>query len=166
MILKKMHWYLLTAFIFSMSIGYSGNLLATMTMLSIQGTILLPPPCVINGEKPISITFNEVLTTRVDGKNYRQQVPYTLQCNAASSNALRMMITGGDAGFGNGALRTDIDDLGINLEADSSAFPVNTWLIFYLPEQPKLFAVPIKRPGSTLSARPFNAAATMVVDYQ
>ncbi|EII5453535.1 fimbrial protein [Salmonella enterica] len=150
----------------AMGIAMSASLPASTTTLTIQGTILLPPPCVINGDAPISVSFDEVLTTRVDGSNYRKQVKYTLQCTLASSNALKMMIQGGSAGFGNGALQTSIPDLGINLETDRGTFPVNSWLNFTFPQQPTLYAVPVKRPGSTLRAAGFSAAATMIVDYQ
>jgi type 1 fimbria pilin len=44
--------------------------------------------------------------------------------------------------------------------------PVNSWLNFTLPDQPKLFATLVKRPGGTLTAGYFTSVATMVVDYQ
>lgn len=163
MVLKKRHC---SMSLLILGIGLSGCLSAATTTLTIQGTILLPPPCVINGDAPISVSFDEVLTTRVDGFNYRKPVEYSLQCTAASSNALKMMIQGGSAGFGNGALQTSIPNLGINLETETSAFPVNTWLNFTFPQQPKLYAVPVKLPGSSLRADGFSAAATMIVDYQ
>lgn len=165
MVFKKRR-YGLYVLCLALGIAVSASLSASTTTLTIQGTILLPPPCVINDDAPISVSFDEVLTTRVDGSNYRKRVKYTLQCKSASSNALKMMIQGGSAGFGNGALQTSIPNLGINLETDSGAFPVNTWLNFAFPQQPTLYAVPVKRPGSTLSAAGFSAAATMIVDYQ
>lgn len=139
---------------------------AATSSLSISGNILLPPPCVINGDHVITVDFtNEVMTTRVDGINYRQPVPYTLECSASSTNALKMQIQGIGAGFA-GALQTTKGDLGIALSSDNQGVPVNSWLNFTLPNQPNLFATLVKRPGTTLSGGTFTAAATMVVDYQ
>ncbi|CAM4236592.1 fimbrial protein [Serratia silvae] len=146
-------------------LGMSAAIAATSN-LTISGNILLPPPCVINGDQLITVDFtNEVMTTRVDGINYRQPVPYTLECSAGNTNALKMRIVGVDAGFA-GALYTSKGDLGIALTNDSQAMPVNSWLNFTLPNQPKLFATLVKRPGTTLSGGPFTAGATMVIDYQ
>jgi type 1 fimbria pilin len=146
-------------------LGISAAVAATSN-LTISGNILLPPPCVINGDQVITVDFtNEVMTTRVDGINYRQPVPYTLECSASSTNALTMQIQGMDAGFA-GALQTSKGDLGIALSSDGQAIPVNSWLNFTLPNQPKLFATLVKRPGTTLTAGYFTSGATMVVDYQ
>lgn len=38
------------------------------------------PPCTVNDNKPIEVDFGDVMTTRIDGSNYRQQVNYTLSC--------------------------------------------------------------------------------------
>lgn len=139
---------------------------AATTNLTIRGNILLPPPCVINGEQTIEVDFtDEVMTTRVDGINYRQPVPYSLECAGSSSNALKMQIQGMEAGFV-GALQTTIGNLGIALSRDGQAMPVNSWLDFSPTDPPKLFATLVKRPGTTLKANPFTAGATMVVDYQ
>lgn len=139
---------------------------AATTTLNITGTILLPPPCVINGDQEISVNFtDEVMTTKVDGINYRQPVNYRLACSGASANALKMQIRGIDSGFVN-SLQTSNADLGIALSSDGQALPVNSWLNFNLPNQPALFATLVKRPGTTLKAGLFMATATMLVDYQ
>jgi type 1 fimbria pilin len=139
---------------------------AATTTLNITGTILLPPPCVINGDQEISVNFtDEVMTTKVDGINYRQPVIYTLSCTAASANTLKMQIRGINSGFAN-SLQTSNTDLGIALSSDTLALPVNSWLNFNLPSQPALFATLVKRPGATLKAGVFTATATILVDYQ
>lgn len=144
--------------------GASAN--AETSTLTIAGNSLTGPPCVINGDQTISVDFtDEVMTTRVDGTNYRQPVPYTLECSGASNNALRMQIKGVNAGFSY-ALQTSNDDLGILLSNGDRTLPVNAWINFELPEQPNLFATLVKRPGTQLKAGLFTAAATMVVDYQ
>ncbi len=139
---------------------------AVTTTLNVTGNIILPPPCVINGDQLIAVDFtNEVMTTRVDGINYRQQVPYTLVCTGQTSNALKMQILGMDAGF-QGALQTTKGDLGIALSNGDQPMPINSVLNFTLPDQPNLFATLVKRPGTTLTAGDFAAGATMVINYQ
>ena len=146
-------------------LGMSSALAATSN-LNIFGNIILPPPCVINGDQMITVDFtDEVMTTRVDGINYRQPVPYTLECSAGSTNALKMQILCTEAGFA-GALLTSKYDLGIALSSDAQAIPVNSWLNYTLPNKPNLFATLVKRPGTTLTAGYFTSVATMVVDYQ
>lgn len=149
--------------VFLLSCRYA---IAATTTLNITGTILLPPPCVINGDQEISVNFtDEVMTTKVDGINYRQPVIYTLACSGASANALKMQIRGIDSGFVN-SLQTSNTNLGIALSSDGLTLPVNSWLNFNLPNQPALFATLVKRPGTTLKAGLFTATATMLVDYQ
>ncbi|EEG83323.1 MULTISPECIES: fimbrial protein [Proteus] len=148
------------------SASFCYNALAVTTTLTIQGNILLPSPCVINGEQTISVIFDDALTTRIDGVNYRKPIDYTLECTAASNNAVKMMILGGDAGFNTGALQTSVVDLGISLEADGKVLPVNNWINFTLPHKPVLYAVPVKRPGGTLIGQTFDSSATMLIEYQ
>lgn len=51
--------------------------------LNFDGTMIEPPPCTINGGSPINVDFgNEVMTTRVDGKNYIKDVNYSLNAQA------------------------------------------------------------------------------------
>lgn len=137
-----------------------------VTIVTVSVTIFVTPQCEINGNKPITVSFSDaVMTTRVDGEQYRQPVNYTLVCTNLKSNAMKMQIQGVDAGFGDGALRTSNDNLGIALLNGVTALPVNSWLNFTYPSLPTLQAVPIKRPGATLAGGIFSSAATMVVEY-
>lgn len=64
------------------------------TLVNVRVTVL-SPPCVINGGQPIEVNFgDEVMTTRIDGSNYRRPVNYTLTCNGQSSNALKLQVQG------------------------------------------------------------------------
>lgn len=168
-VLKSVQRYLLHIISCLYGLGVSFNLISApvaTSNLSIIGSILIPPPCVINNLKPITLEFGEVFTTRVDGQHYRRQIEYTLECSEANVNTLRMMIRGNDAGFGNGELRTTVNDLGLMLDADGNVLYVNSWIPFNTPQQPKLYATPVKRPGSTLHGQTFSAVATMIVDYR
>lgn len=136
--------------------------------IPITGTIIVSAPCKINDDRTLEVDFgNDVMTTRVDGNNYRRAIAYNLDCSTASSNALRMQIQGTAAAFDGKVLGTaERSDLGIALSANGRALPINTWLKFRLPSQPALSAVPVKRPGATLSGGAFSAGATLLVEYQ
>ncbi|WP_447889709.1 fimbrial protein [Serratia fonticola] len=127
------------------------------------------PPCVINENKPITVEFGDVMTTRVDGNNYRMPVNYTLSCPPGLPSAMKLQIWGAGASFDNSVLYvTGESDLGIQLQQGKTKtkLPINTSLKFNYPNNPELWAVPVKRRGATLAGGKFEAGATMTVDYQ
>lgn len=137
------------------------------TTVNFSVTVIDPPPCKINNGNDVSVDFgNEVLITRVNGENYKQQVPYNLTCEPQpSSNALKMQFTGQAAGF-DSALATSNSNLGIKLLQGDVVLPINSWLNFTWPAAPEIKAVLVKRPGATLSPGAFTGVATMTVLYQ
>ncbi|MFV8987814.1 fimbrial protein [Serratia fonticola] len=135
--------------------------------VNIRGTVILPPPCTINNNQTIWVDFgDEVMTTRIDGVNYKQTISYSLSCDIQKSNDLKMRIQGGPAGFGTGLLGTNNGDLGIALYYGTQRLNINTWFNYTYPTQPVLYAVPVKRSGATLAGGEFNASATLLIDYQ
>ena len=137
------------------------------TNLTIRAVIIAPPPCVINSGSTLDVPFgNDLLTSRVDGVNYRRGVPYTVTCSAPFSNALTLELRGTGAAFDSRVLVTRKPDLGVKLFINGAAWPLNKVVNFIYPNVPVVQAVPVKRPGSTLTGGAFDAAATLVVDYQ
>ncbi|WP_257017577.1 fimbrial protein [Serratia fonticola] len=135
--------------------------------VNIRGTVILPPPCTINNNQTIWVDFgDEVMTTRIDGVNYKQTIAYSLSCDIQKSNDLKMRIQGGTAGFGTGLLGTNKGDLGIALYYGTQRLNINTWFNYTYPNQPVLYAVPVKRSGATLTGGEFTASATLLIDYQ
>ncbi|CAI1945516.1 putative minor fimbrial subunit StfE [Serratia quinivorans] len=122
-------------------------------------------PCTINAGKPIEVDFGEVMTTKVDGHNYRTRVNYTLKCN--TNSVLKMQVKGTGAAFDSKLLQTTKAGLGIKVQLGSKLEPANSWLYFYaIPQsEPELWVVPVKQNGVTLSGGEFMAGATMLVDY-
>ncbi|CAI1115144.1 Minor fimbrial protein prsF precursor [Serratia proteamaculans] len=144
----------------------SGNVQAEN--MQFFGTLIEPPPCVINGDQPIEINFgDDVMTTRVDGSAYKKMpVSYTLTCSSPATNALRMQIEGTAAAFSSQQLGTDKTNLGIALLNNGAALGVNRWFNFTYPAKPVLEAVPAKNPAGALTGGAFNATATMKIDYR
>ncbi|CAI1174358.1 putative minor fimbrial subunit StfF [Serratia quinivorans] len=137
------------------------------TPINISGTIMAPPPCVINGEKTIMVDFGEnVVISRIDGSNYLTTIKYTLECKEQTKNAMKLMIAGTAAGFNSDLIQTFRTDLGIALKQNGQPLRVNQWMNFNYPAQPVLQAVPVKKPGADLPTGGFFAGATLKVDYQ
>ncbi len=137
------------------------------TNLIIRAQIIAPPPCVINGASTLDVPFgNDLLTSRVDGLNYRRDVPYTVTCDSPLSNAMRLEMKGTGAAFDSRVLVTRKSDLGVKLLVNGADWPLNTAVNFTYPNFPTVHAVPVKRTGSRLTGGAFDAAATLVVDYQ
>lgn len=120
--------------------------------ITIKVTVVAPPPCTVNDNKTITVEFGDVMTTRVDGNNYRMPVNYTLDCRSASANAMKLQVQGNGAAFDGTVLRSDKAGLGIKLLQGSNKLPINTALNFTYPNKPELWAVPVKQSGATLTA--------------
>ncbi|CAI1998190.1 putative minor fimbrial subunit StfF [Serratia fonticola] len=163
----KVQRYLLTVLL-GATLLLAGPSAIAFTTVTVKATVLNPPTCVINGNQPIEVNFgDEVMTNKVDGKNYMQLVKYSLECTGGNTDALRLQIQGEPTGFNPAALdTTQQSNLGIELWANTTRFPVNSWLNFTYPSAPVLQAVPVKKTGTTLAAGKFSAVATLKIDVQ
>jgi type 1 fimbria pilin len=152
--------------------GWLGGLLmlsalsAQAQTLIVVNVTVLASSCNINGGRSINVDFgDDVVTTQIDGKNYRQQVVYSLTCSGLSNNSLKLQIQGSTASFDNQLLQTSNDGLGIAIFSDNQRLSVNQWLSFTYPNIPVLEVIPMKLPGAKLKGGAFTAGATMKVDY-
>lgn len=134
-------------------------------VVTVKVEVVAPPPCTVNDNRPIEVEFGDVMTTRVDGVNYRMPVNYTLSCDASANNAMKLQVQGTSA-FDGQALQTSVAGLGIRLQHGTTTLAVNDWLNFSYPDQPELWATPIMQAGVTLPAGEFTAGASLRVDYQ
>lgn len=124
-------------------------------------------PCVINNGDPIVVNFGDnLLTTEVNGSNYIQPIDYKLSCPDATSDDLKMTISGSGAGFDSRVLQGSQPSLGIKILSDGELMPLNHALNFNRNTHPVLQAVPVKDPAGKLSVGNFTASATMSVEYQ
>jgi type 1 fimbria pilin len=141
----------------------NGGLAATLINMS---GMIAPSSCVIDEGKAIDVNFgDEVLTTRIDGINYKKEIEYKLKCENNTSDAIRMKIVGSPS-FKPSALETNKEGLGVELQVNDKPIMINDWLYFTYPDSPRLQAVPIKKVGSMLSGGEFVATAALLVDYQ
>jgi hypothetical protein len=93
---------------------------------------------------------------------------YQITCENDSSRIwlLKLSLHGSTATFDKQALQTNKDNLGIRIYQNDQPFLPESSLIIDLANPPKLEAVPVKRPGSTLTEGTFEAWATLQADYQ
>lgn len=132
------------------------------------GTLIEPPPCVINNSQPIEVNFgSDVMTSRVDGISYKKMpVTYQLNCTGNANNALRMQIAGNPSGFNSEWLNGNKTNFAIALLNNGTVQGVNSWFDFTYPTLPVLEVVPAKNPAGALTGGTFNATATMKIDYR
>ncbi|MBH2681290.1 fimbrial protein [Serratia marcescens] len=138
------------------------------TNITVSVTVLAPLPCVFDGNKPIEVNFgDEVLTTRIDGGNYRMPIAYSLSCSGQGKNAMKLQIAGNGASFNSQLLQTNVNGLGIALLRNGTRIPLNSWQSFtYSTTLPVLEAVLVRQVGVELPTGEFNASATLRADYQ
>lgn len=147
--------------------SFSSAYAALYDNLQVIVNVISTPDCTINGGNTIVVNFGpNVMTTRVDGTNYLQNIEYTLTCTNYFTNAMRMQISGTASSFNSQALNTDKTNLAIAIKNNGGAYSVNNWINFDYPNKPALSAVPIKRPGYDLTGGTFNATATMTIEYR
>ncbi|OZY51348.1 fimbrial protein [Pseudomonas lundensis] len=154
-------------FVFSALLCVVPHLAWADVNVTIRGTVVAPQVCVINGGSTLTVPFGDnLLTTRIDGIEYRRSVPYTVTCTGSPANAMTLTLTGSGASFDAQALATNNPDLGIKLYINGASWPLNTIIKFTYPTLPVMEAVPVKKAGSTLKGGAFSAVATLVVAQQ
>jgi type 1 fimbria pilin len=124
-------------------------------------------PCVINNGEMINVNFGDnLLTTLIDGNEYKKAITYSLDCAQRTNNALKLKISGTASTFNNSALQTNKENIGIKLFSNGQTLPVNQWINFDGNVAPQLSAAPIKLTENPLKGGAFAASATMMIDYQ
>lgn len=136
--------------------------------MKLFGTLLIPPPCVIENNNLIEVYFgHNVGIHRIDGINYTQPVNYTLKCDSNIKGwDLGLSIIGPKSQFDDAGLQTNIADLAIHMTRNGEPFILNKRFVISPDKPPIIQAVPVKRPGSTLVEGPFEVTATLLAEYQ
>lgn len=138
-----------------------------------SGTLIAPPACTISDKGGrIEVLFKRNISiNKIDGSNYRQAVPYQIECpgdsNLAAAFRMRMTLIGVHTQFDNTAVQTSIPDLGIKLLLGGTAFTLNQPLQFEVAAgstPPVLEAVPVKKTGASLSSMAFTASALLIAE--
>lgn len=140
--------------------------LSAVENMSFRGTLIEPPPCLVNNGTNIDVPFDKIGVNTVDGINHRQQVNYVLDCTAGPAWSMVLTLIGQATSFDDAALQTNIDELGIKLYQNGQPFELNTPINIDPQNPPVLEAVPVKKPATELKEGIFEATATLRADYQ
>ncbi|MDK2633229.1 fimbrial protein [Pantoea stewartii subsp. indologenes] len=157
------------AFVGVMNLFFLTPSYASTTNVVFSGTLLDSPPCIVNDGKNIVVDFGEeLMTTRIDGKEYRKKIDFTLDCTSAISSKQRVKISGNTTlfGFDGEVLSTPKDGLGIAIYLNDVRYVLGEWINFNVPAVPEFYAVPQKKDNVKLSGGEFHAMASLIVDYQ
>ncbi|WP_193016285.1 fimbrial protein [Proteus sp. FME41] len=137
-----------------------------MVPVYISGYVIAPPPCVINNGQMVEVNFGEVMSTRIDGTNYKQPITYNVECKKMPTNAMKISVVGGSAGFDNNALKTNITGLGVHILYQNKMLRLGQTVNFTYPDIPALEAIPVRDYSATLTGGDFSAIATLRIEYQ
>lgn len=151
--------------LFGLSSAQAGN---TATV-SIMGTVYSKPTCAINTNAGgyLEVAFGDgdaLLTTLIDGENYKKAIPLSLTCNGTPAG-LRFKFSGAGSSFDGNSLATNMPDLGVKLiKPDSNQVTLNQSFDMGYSATPTIFAVPVKRTNAVLPTGSFGASAILTME--
>ncbi|MDL5167557.1 fimbrial protein [Proteus faecis] len=137
-----------------------------MVPVNITGYVIAPPPCVINNGQMVEVNFGEIMSTRIDGSNYKQPVVYKVECTKMPTNMMKISVGGNSTGFDSNALRTNITGLGVRILYQNKTLRLGQTINFTYPNAPTLEAIPVRDYSAKLTGGDFSATATLRVEYQ
>ncbi|MGG7597591.1 hypothetical protein ACVWY1_000079 [Pseudomonas sp. TE6288] len=142
------------------NVQFSGNLIAT-------------PLCTLSDKGGrIDVRFQRnIAINRIDGHEYRQPIPYQLDCPGAAGSGIawrmRLTLVGDPTAFDPAALQTSIPDLGIKVLLDGADLVVGISRPLQVSNGsplPLLEAVPVKRRDAVLQSKDFTASALLLAE--
>ncbi|MBG2875727.1 fimbrial protein [Proteus alimentorum] len=144
----------------------AGSSIPGIVYVYISGNVIAPPPCVINGGKTIEVDFGEVMSTRIDGVNYKKPITYSAECRKMPTNTMKVSISGNGTGFDSNALTTNITGLGVRILYQNKLLRLGQEVNFTYPNFPQFEAIPVRDYSASLTGGDFYATATLRVEYQ
>ncbi|RJF53295.1 hypothetical protein D4100_22705 [Serratia inhibens] len=132
------------------------------------GTLLSPPPCIINGGQMIEVNFGERLGVKqIDGVKYMQTVDYRLECDPGAGGAgLGLTLIANDSPLGRDVITTNLFGFGIRMMLNGQPFNLNQRVLIDAANPPVMQAVPVQKPDLFLTEGAFEGLATLLADYQ
>ncbi|ELE9730702.1 fimbrial protein [Enterobacter kobei] len=143
------------------------NVKENTASVTFHGTLIVVE-CNVNGGKRQIIDFGDAVGVhRINGSNYEQTVPFSLEChNYAGGNMPRMSLeaVATPTSFNESAIATDVSGLGIEIRNNGKPIKLNTAIDINYDNQPILTAVPVADPSVELEAKPFTATVKLTVE--
>lgn len=134
--------------------------------MSFSGTLIEPPPCVVNNGNNIDVPFDKIGVNTVDGINHRQKINYVLDCTVGPAWSMVLTLIGPAASYESATLQTNVANLGIKIYQNGQPFELGTPIAIDPQNPPVLEVVPVKKLGTELVEGMFEVTATLLADYQ
>lgn len=164
---------------FAFIIGaYMSPALANTVDVKFKGTLLENPPCDVYSDKGINqsiqIDFQDIGINKINGIDHQRPFTVNIDCRSYTSRPSSLALSySGDAanGFDANALQADVTGLGVRLyrNENGSVVAPNSHFTFNLPSNGftalNFYAVPVKDPQVNLQEGPFEAIATIALQY-
>ncbi|WP_199063785.1 fimbrial protein [Serratia sp. ASV30] len=146
---------------------FSPILLAADNLL-FRGTLVEVPQCVISDMNTVDVNFGDkVGVSKVDGVNYLTTINYFITCEQGTSGFdMTLTLSGNKTTYDDAAIETNHLNLAIRVLQNGKPFTLGKPVAIDPKNPPKLEAVPVKTPGSTLTGGAFLASATLQASYQ
>lgn len=163
--------YCVVVLLLLMSTGISSTYASTQ--VNFRGNLIGNPPCDITGDNdPITVDFDEVGITKIDGTNYMQDFALTVTCGNDLGNSVQLYMgyDGMNAPFDNDAVQTSLRGLGIRLYHQGQVVsPNNDDMPIIMSSGSSaivpLSAVPVRDPAIDLFEGIFTATGTVEIRY-
>ena len=135
------------------------------------GVLIAPPLCKINDDDQVRVDFERIDIQKIDGIQYRKKLEYQISCEKVPENhggVFRLTLSGNAASFSptRSAILSNVSQLAIQVYQNDQPFVLGVPIRVSLNNIPILEAVPIKAEDAKLQENPFEATATLQVDYQ
>lgn len=139
------------------------------TTITVSGTLVEPPVCTLNGDKPLYVSFGDSIgIKKIVSGIYRKPVEPSLECDDSSLGwQMTLTVTGIAAGFDPDkatVVSAEQANLGVKLYAGGAPFTLDTPLKINGQTLPQIEAVLVKREDATLDDGKFTANATLRVE--
>ncbi|MFH6894027.1 fimbrial protein [Providencia huaxiensis] len=139
-----------------------------------DGSLIMPPKCRLSHSDPIKVSFGKVGVNKVDGIQYKKEIPYELICDGDLTQPWNISLTlsgaTAGAGFDDATLQVKSDqngnNVGIQIQKDGQPITLNKAFVIDQETLPTLSAVIVKKAGTKLVGDTFNAIATLTVSFQ
>lgn len=166
--MKNSFGFLLFSLIFN-TVMYSMPAQAEVSggLIYLKGKLVSPLACTVNSGKDSSVSFgDEVITTRIDGVNYKQKASYSIECKGNVNNLIKIQFAGLGTDFDSKAVLTDNKDVGVVIYNGTTKIGVNDWISITYPGIPEINLAPVKRPNFDLKGGTFSGYVRLNVEYQ
>lgn len=128
---------------------------------------VLGPSCTVNNGEIIEVDFgDEIVSTKLNGANYKQSFTFSLQCTSATANTVYLAFEGEKWEPGINALKTSKENLHIEFYRGLNLIFLNEKIAVSKDEFHTFQVTPIKYGSVKVQPGPFSASATTVVYYE